>query len=542
MLRTLAKNIASNWAAFAVQVVVVFFLTPFILNSLGLARYGVWALVMGLTGYYGLVDVGFRAGMTQYLTRHLATKSFVRMNATASTGFVAMVSCGCLVATATIPVAWLAPIVFQVPPDVAVETQLCILIIGLSTAVGFASYPFSAVFSATQRFEVSNAVVIGTRLLSAGAAFTALKLGHGLVALSIISAVTNLARNCTLWRLAYRVLPELIVSPRLASRNEFWPIISYGIWSFFINGANLLKARTDIILIGVFLPIEAIAPYVLALSMAEYLDRIFKPIGSVFFPAVTHLDARGDFSRLKTVYLSGSKMLMLLAIAAGGLSAVWAADFFRLWVGMGVTSNGVYPSPAVLYHILVIASVCAASQRIGYQICKGTRRMKPLAAIVACEAALKIGLSVVLVHRFGLIGVAVGTLLPTVVFQIIVLPTTVHRILGINVIDYMRDTCVRPLLTLVALVCLLAPIMYTVSDVTGWPQLFLFAALTGIVVCIPLLLIGLNRAERQRFVLGHVIHLGRRVGWLGWPQDNRPNKPSICSCSTSTEEDTDIDR
>ena len=537
MLRVISRNIASNWAGFAVQVVVVFFLTPFILSSLGPSRYGVWALVTGLTGYYGLMDLGFRAGMTQYLTRYLATKNFVRMNAVASTGFLAMVSCGALVATVTVVLAWLAPSVFRIPSSVAVETQLCILIIGVSTAVSFACHPFAAVFPATQRFEVVNGVVIGTCLLSAGATFTALKLGHGLVTLSIISAFSNLTLYGTLWRLAYSVLPELIVSPRLASRESFWPIIGYGIWSFFINGANILKARTDIILIGIFMPIEAIAPYALALSMAEYLDRVFTPIGYVFFPAVTHLDARGDSSRLKSVYLMGSKILMLLVILTGGLSAVWAGDFFRLWVGDGVTSNGLYPSPATLYHILVGAVVCTASQRIGQQVCMGTRKMKSLAGIVACEAVLKIGLSVLFVQRFGLIGVAVGTLLPTVVFQVIVLPANVLRILGINVSDYVRNTCVRPVLMLVALVCLLMPIMHILFGVSGWLQLFLFAGLTFIVACIPLLLIGLNRTERRRFVLEPILHLGRRVAWNDWSQRNHSGNPCTCMNSTSNKED-----
>jgi O-antigen/teichoic acid export membrane protein len=93
MLRILIRNIVSNWLGFAVQVAVAFFLTPFVLHSLGDARYGIWALVTGLTGYYGLLDLGFRSGITQYLTRHLATRDFEAMNRTASTAMVALACC-----------------------------------------------------------------------------------------------------------------------------------------------------------------------------------------------------------------------------------------------------------------------------------------------------------------------------------------------------------------------------------------------------------------------------------------------------------------
>ena len=518
MLRVISRNIVSNWAAFAVYAAVTLFMTPFLLSHLGLVRYSIWALITGLIGYYGLLDFGLRVGMTQYLTRYLATKDFARLNATASTGFVALSCCGMVVAAVTLLVTWLIPSIDRIPQDVTVETQWCVLILGLTTAAQFAFQPFAAVFPATQRFDISNGIMICTGLLGAGAVFTALMSGYGLVTLSIITAVTGMVRYGALWRLAYYVLPELDISPRLAERESFRPIINFGFWSFFINGANRLKTRVDIFLIPFFLPVNAVAPYVLALSMAEYLGNLFTPIGFVFFPVMTELDARGDIYRLKKAFLVGSKMLMLLALTGGVLSFVWAADFFRLWVGPGVTGNGTYPSPAILYYLLVIPCVCTASQQISQQVCQGTRRMASLSTITACEVLLRIALSLLLVQRFGLIGIALGTLLPTFIFQMILLPANVCRILKINGTDYLRETCFRPLLTLVALVCLLGPLMYFVTGITGWVELFFFAALTGVVACITLLLLGLDQTERRRFVLEPLLYLGRRVGWFNSSQ------------------------
>ncbi len=43
---------------------VAFFLTPFVVNSLGSTAYGIWVLLMSLTGYYGLLDLGVSAALT----------------------------------------------------------------------------------------------------------------------------------------------------------------------------------------------------------------------------------------------------------------------------------------------------------------------------------------------------------------------------------------------------------------------------------------------------------------------------------------------
>ena len=38
----------------------------------------------------------------------------------------------------------------------------------------------------------------------------------------------------------------------------------------------------------------------------------------------------GEIRELQTIYLVGSKVMLLLAMSAGLIAAVWAADFFSL--------------------------------------------------------------------------------------------------------------------------------------------------------------------------------------------------------------------
>src|SRR3989337_3174154 len=94
--RRLVRNVACHWAGYIVQVAVAFFMTPYVIHTLGEARYGIWTLVMGLTGYYGLLDLGIAYGITQYLTRCLAANDTENLNRTASTGTVALSYCGVL--------------------------------------------------------------------------------------------------------------------------------------------------------------------------------------------------------------------------------------------------------------------------------------------------------------------------------------------------------------------------------------------------------------------------------------------------------------
>ena len=111
--RHIGSNIASNWAGYAVHVAVAFFLTPYIIHSLGETRYGIWSLVIGVTGYYGLLDLGVASGMTQYLTRYLAANEIDKLNKSASTGFVALSSIGFLVFIGSLHICVLCLLAFS---------------------------------------------------------------------------------------------------------------------------------------------------------------------------------------------------------------------------------------------------------------------------------------------------------------------------------------------------------------------------------------------------------------------------------------------
>ena len=52
----------------------------------------------------------------------------------------------------------------------------------------------------------------------------------------------------------------------------------------------------------------------------------------MFFPAATHLDAQDNVAGLRRMYLAGLKVLVLLGVMCG-MMAIWASEFFTLWVG-----------------------------------------------------------------------------------------------------------------------------------------------------------------------------------------------------------------
>ena len=205
---------------------------------------------------------------------------------------------------------------------------LVLAITGTSVALQFVFFTYSAVFTAVQRFDLSNVIGISTRILSAVATVICLNAGYGLVGLSLVVAGTNVIDYLIRWRVACRLLPVMKISLKLVNRESLREVVSFGIWNSVSAGSVRLISYTDALVIAAFMPVAAVAPFAIAANLRSYFEEIFVRAGFVFFPAVTELDAQGNQAALRQVYLVSSKFMFLGSILVRLNSDVLGARFF----------------------------------------------------------------------------------------------------------------------------------------------------------------------------------------------------------------------
>jgi O-antigen/teichoic acid export membrane protein len=520
--RVILRNVASNWLGFVIQAIVLFFLTPFVLRELGDVRYGVWVLIATTTGYYGLIGFGLTGGVTQYITRHLATKDYGMMNETASTA-AAILSCiGALVLLTSIVLASLAPVIFNIPDEYREDVFWCVIIIGGTIAVQFSLFLYSAVLVATERYDLSNFTGVAGTLLDALFVFVALKGGHGLVGICIAKSASDVIGIAMRVVLAYRVLPELTVRFRLFNRRTVRTLMSYGTWSFVIVIAQSIVMQVDALVIGTVMPVVAVAHYALAASIALHVYRILRPIDRVFLPTLTHLHAKDDIQGLRSVYFRGSRIHLLVVTIVSVIAICWANDFFRLWIGAEYLSGAEYPSVAFLFSLLALANVGRLLPSLGGQVLQAAMLVRPLALIALSEAVVNVGLTIIFVQYWGLVGVAVATLVAVFTLRAFLIPYVVSRYIDMPITAYFRDSLLRP--AVVAILFYPCALAIRKMFVTSRFELLILqgvlASIAGAVLAVAL---GLSSSERR-----HYVHpIGRRIkSSLSFRRKNRSLPPT----------------
>ena len=394
----LLRNIASNWVGFAVNAAVTLALTPYVLHELGVERYGIWILTSSFIGYYGFLDLGFRGGITQYLTRYFALQDFDKSNDCLSTAVVTLSMLGAMMAALSIGGAYAAPYFFTIPADLKYEAFWCILIVGLSSAIECVFSPFGAIFTAKQRFDIANIIGIGTRLLTAGGIFTAIYNGYGLIGVSVASCGANLIDYLIRWQVAYRLVPEMKVSWRRANLVRFREIATFGAWKFLMSLNFYIYSYVPNILIGAFMPIAAVGHYALATGLSRQLNSVLSPVPEVVYPAATEMHAQDNLSGLENLYHKASRLMMLIMIPAVLIAAFWADDFYRIWIGGEYLINDPYLSVAVIFQILLISTFTSFSSTIAQQIITGTGRVRLSSLLLILGSIINLSFSLILIR------------------------------------------------------------------------------------------------------------------------------------------------
>ena len=493
----LKRNIVTNWLGFVVSAAITLLLTPIVIRELGTTRYGIWVLTSSIVGYYGILDLGSRAGLTQYLTRHLAIGDHSAAAEYVSSAVAAFGALACALGGLTLVAALASPAIFNVPSGLAEEAFWCILVIGVGSAVQFALFPFAAIFPAAERFDVANYIGISTRLVSALFVVLSLRLDHGLVGVSVASSAANIIDYTLRWKISGIMVPGLGFSRSRVRLSRLREILSFGIWNFLtsVNGYAYLHAPN--IIIATFLRLPAVGQYALAMGMMQQISSFLKPVGHVLYPAAAALHARNDRDGLKRLYHGGSRLMMLMMIPAVLIPGFFANDFYRLWIGEEYLSGVPYHSVSLLLQVLLLSTVTSYTTNMGVQILIGSGRIKPVAIALICGSLLSLSIGVVLVQLYALLGIAIAVVIASTIIDLIVVPLMVQRVLNLSVVEWVREACVRPILVCVVDVVLLGALRATGYSENWWQLSIVGIVALGVCACTALT-IGVTSEERQR--------------------------------------------
>ena len=398
------RNIVFNVIGRFWGILVALVLTPYIISHIGIDRFGIWAIIGVLTGYFGLLDFGIGTSFVKYISEYYAKKDYEKINQVVNTGFIFY----SIFAVSIIILGFFVinPLLnfFNIPSSLYNEALFVFLLGIVLFSISNALSVFGAIQTGLQRMDISNKVAIAISIPSIAGTIFFLESGYGLPGLMVnnaiilaISAIINIV-------IAFKILPELRFNPFLfISKEMFKRLFSFGYKLMISRFAQLISFQTDKLLITYFLGIGLVVFYQLGSSVLQKVRQLPLFLISALIPATSEIGAKREKDSLNELYLRGSKYLILVSTPLLFFLITNASLIMLTWMGKG------YGMAAVVIQVLAIGYFTTAVTGVASSIAVGVAKTELEMKIGIFMAILNLLLSIILIIKIGFIGAVIGT-------------------------------------------------------------------------------------------------------------------------------------
>ena len=483
-----ATNLAS-------QILVAFFLTPFVIHHLGDRMYGLWALIGTFIGYYGLLDLGLASAVSRYISRALGKGDREECGKVFSAALELYLALGAVVIALSAVLAFLSPFFAQTRQDAALFWKI-ILILGFSVALSFPVNVFGGLLSAELRMDSVALTEILTQVLRTSLIVAVLLGGGKVLALAWVAFLSNVPRVAAYVTIARRQCPWLRfhVQPLFGESTKI--MFSYGVFALVAQLSDQLRFNADSLVITAFVGLAAVTHFrIAALMVSCFMNLMIGLVGTIQ-PWFSRMDAIGDYRAIKARFLFALKLSVGAANFVGFGFIFWGNPLIQRW--MGPSYQDAYPCLVVLTLGYVAALTQGPSTILLYAISKH----RFFAFMNLAEGIANLVLSIWLVKSLGIFGVALGTFIPMLVTKLIVQPLYVCRVSFVPYGEYMRELTRSLVLAGVALI---VPGLISARFATANYYSLMAVALSSVVCYGPVIWFLLLTKEERVILAGAVL-------------------------------------
>jgi O-antigen/teichoic acid export membrane protein len=416
------RNAATNYLSTIVRMATGLILFRIQLQHLTPEQFGYFSLLWSLFGFAILLDFGLGFSVQKIVAQKSTTGDIAAINRLVSTIFwcFAGLAAGLLILFTIIEPSFLVWIKVAPASRPVFGTAYFVFFAGLAFNFPLALFP--EMLRGLHRLDVVNWTLICSQLVNLGLMIWALFAHWAFPLFVFISVSTTAAPNLTAWFLAKRYLPGLSLSIRNFHVAEVRGILSFSLVAYLITFTNLIMLRADQGVISVTLGVAFVTIYQVGYKAADTFGLFSKQLQEAISPAAAYLGGKNDHDGICDLLFQSSRFTILLTTPVYALCAVYLEPVIKILSGLKHVETSTFWVGQALLLATYSAMLTNSCPKRVLVMCGWERQ---LLKISATDAAANFLFSVLLVYRMGVLGVAVGTLIPTVLIGWFwMLPTT----------------------------------------------------------------------------------------------------------------------
>ena len=418
---TISRNVVASLARVLAVSLVALVLPAYLTHHLPVTTYAAWVLILQLGAYVSYLDLGIQTGVSKFVAEYEAKGDYAGAGRHASAGLCLMILAGILGLVLAAGLAWQVPRLFStMPANLYHDVRISVLLVGSSLSFGLVCAVYSAVFLGLQRYWIPMTLSVVNRASFAAIVIAVVALRGSLVemglAVAFVNVVTGLLQVFA-WR---KKAPQIRISTRLVDFSVLKTMARYCSLQSTWTVAMLCITGFDVAIVGHYDYVQT-AYYSIATLPTSFMLLIISSMVGPLMPASSAMSTQRSPSEMGDFLARTTRYTTVMLLLTGLPLIVCGFPLLRLWVGP------VYALHTLQYlRILVFANVIRNLCAPYATMIAATGRQGAATAAAVSEGLVNLGSSLYFASRLGAIGVALGTVLGSVVSVSLHFAITMH--------------------------------------------------------------------------------------------------------------------
>jgi O-antigen/teichoic acid export membrane protein len=392
------------------------------------------------------------------------------------------------------PAVWLLPVDqwFQLEETSVSVGRMTLLVLGLQLACSLPAGVVGGVYRAVGEYARDVFFNNLQRASVLGATALLLLSGAGMLTIALVQ-VTGLAAHIAFvqWDLRRRH-PEI----RIGLSDRQWRLgLTFLAPSFLfllmqLSGVFLMQGTT--LLVGAVAGAAAVAVFAALRALANLIAQVAQALGATLWPELSAIESRGEYSRLRELYMLASKLLLSFALALGVFLHFTAEEIVAVWTGGRILFD-----PALM-SALILIQVCQAWYLASSVVLGSSNNHRPLALAALLSTSLGLFLGGMLGRTMGASGVMWGLVIAELSIPCWLIPYRACRLVGQGLREYVTELLVKGAVVFAAIYALMSGLELLPLAAHGLAKIAGAGLIVALAATFSLLAFWLTQEQRRR--------------------------------------------
>lgn len=457
------KNTFYHFIAQAFGFISPFILTPLIISHIGQTEFGIYAIVLGFIGTFGLLDFSFSASFIKFISEHYNRKQYDELNRTINTGLFFYIFFTAAICIVVVIFARQVLGLINIPPELFKLAEFSLYISLVIFFIATSSTIFVSVLISVQKMYLNSIIGLAINITNFAVTYVLLVTGFGLK--GILYAQLGAVAVSVFFNifLALKEVPEIRIRFSFLNKATFRSMGSFGLQMQVSRFSSFLSEKYDEFLLGYFSSLGNVTFF----NLANRVTRLGKFFPLQLFqqvaPVAAELNANKDEHRLNELFFEATKYLTVFSAPIFLYIFVFAELLITTWLGPG------YEMTIYLLRILAIGQlVNLLVSAPGNSIIPNLGVPKYLMYEGIISLAVNLVLSFLLIKYYGIVGAAIGTTAATLIASTYIYITSAQYFRE-NPFKFLLRSYLKPLLIAVTLCVIVYAVFYFLLPVLSLP-------------------------------------------------------------------------